>query len=96
MQGEFEPSAFFDIWDRGLKGGGGDTNAGACWQSVLTDVTWSDVSASSFLTALKAAAAAEVASGPDYGVIAKGGKAAAAARRIVVQEQANENGGDPI
>ncbi len=58
MEGQFEASAFFDIWDRGLKGGGGDTNAGAYWQSVLTGVTWSDVSASPFLTALKTKAQA--------------------------------------
>ena len=38
MRGDFEPSAFSDIWDRGLQAGGGDTNAGAYWQSVLTNL----------------------------------------------------------
>ncbi len=56
MRGDFEPSAFTDIWDRGLQQGGGDTNAGACWQSVLTNLDWGDVSGSPFLSALKAAA----------------------------------------
>ena len=57
MQGDFEPCAFFDIWDRGLAGGGGDTNAGACWQSVLSNLKWGDVSGSAFLTELQAMAA---------------------------------------
>ena len=56
MRGEFEPSAFIDIWDRGLGTGGGDTNAGACWQSVLTDLEWGDVTSSPFLSKLKSVA----------------------------------------
>ena len=55
LSGEFEPCAFTDIWDRGLTTGGGDTNAGACWQSVLTNLVWGDVSQSPFLCALKVA-----------------------------------------
>ncbi len=56
MSGDFEASAFYDIWDRGLQAGGGDTNAGAYWQSVLTNLSWGDVSGSAFLTALQSAA----------------------------------------
>jgi hypothetical protein len=57
MQGEFEPAAFMDIWDRatGGSGLGGDNVAGATYQSVLKNLVWSDVSASQFLTALKSA-----------------------------------------
>ncbi|HEY1425558.1 MAG TPA: hypothetical protein VGF50_02695 [Caulobacteraceae bacterium] len=57
LRGDFEPAAFIDIWDRATgQGGGGDTSAGAAYQSVLTNLTWGDVSASPFLTQLKAAA----------------------------------------
>jgi hypothetical protein len=56
MSGQFEPAAFLDIWDRATGGGGGDTIAGAMYQSVLTGLVWGDVSASPFLTQLKAAA----------------------------------------
>jgi len=57
MSGQFEPAAFMDIWDRAIQQGGGDTNASAYYQSVLTNVQWGDVSSSNFLTALKAASA---------------------------------------
>lgn len=54
MSGEFDPAPFADIWDRATgSGGGGDTGAGAMYQSVLTNLKWGDVSASPFLTALK-------------------------------------------
>ena len=56
MRGQFEPAPFLDIWDRATGGGGGDTTAGAMYQSVLTDLVWGDVSASKFLTKLKTAA----------------------------------------
>lgn len=57
MRGEFEPSAFADIWSRALKAPkGSDTNAGACWQSVLTSLEWGDVAGSPFLSKLKSAA----------------------------------------
>ncbi len=62
MRGDFEPSAFTDIWDRGLTPGGGDTNAGAYWQSVLTNLEWGDIDDSPFLSALQAAAAATMLS----------------------------------
>jgi hypothetical protein len=58
MRGQFEPAAFMDIWDRATGGGGGDTTAGAMYQSVLTGLIWGDVSASPFLTALQSASAA--------------------------------------
>jgi hypothetical protein len=56
MRGQFEPAPFLDIWDRATGGGGGDTTAGAMYQSVLTGLVWGDVSASPFLTKLKSAA----------------------------------------
>ena len=57
VRGSFEPAAFMDIWYRAIGGGsGGDMGAAAMYQSVLTDLEWWDVSASPFLTALKAAA----------------------------------------
>ena len=58
MRGDFEPAAFIDIWDRATGRGGGDTNAGAMYQSVLTNLVWGDVSASEFLTKLQQASAA--------------------------------------
>lgn len=58
MKGDFEPAAFMDIWDRATGSGGGDTNAGAMYQSVLTNLAWGDVSASNFLTKLQQEAAA--------------------------------------
>lgn len=56
LRGEFDPAAFTDIWDRASVSDGGDAVAGASYQSVLTDLHWGDVSASAFLTSLKAAA----------------------------------------
>ncbi len=56
LLGDFEPAAFIDIWDRATASAGGDTIAGAMYQSVLGNLQWSDVSSSPFLTALKAAA----------------------------------------
>jgi hypothetical protein len=56
MQGDFDPAAFIDIWDRSTNSAGGDTIAGAMYQSVLTNLTWGDVSGSPFLSALKQAA----------------------------------------
>ncbi|HEY0350222.1 MAG TPA: hypothetical protein VGC60_18955, partial [Pyrinomonadaceae bacterium] len=57
MQGDFEPVAFADIWDRATgSGAGGDIGAGAMYQSVLTNLQWCDVSASPFLIALQQAA----------------------------------------
>lgn len=52
---DFEPAAFIDIWDRSTDSAGGDTIAGAMYQSVLRNLQWSDVSSSPFLTALQAA-----------------------------------------
>lgn len=55
LRGDFEPAAFMDIWGRS-QGGGSDAGAGAMWQSVLTNLEWSNVTGSPFLMALKAAA----------------------------------------
>src|ERR1700722_13587183 len=57
LRGEYEPAAFLDIWDRATgAGSSGDVGAGATYQSVLGILQWGDVSASSFLSALKQAA----------------------------------------
>jgi len=57
MRGDFVPAAFLDIWDRALsEASGGDVDAGAMYQSVLTNLQWADVSDSNFLTALQNAA----------------------------------------
>lgn len=56
LRGDFEPAAFIDIWDRATASAGGDTIAGAMYQSVLSGLVWGDVSSSPFLTQLKAAA----------------------------------------
>jgi hypothetical protein len=58
LQGDYEPAAFSDIWDRAIgASAGGDVDAGAAYQSVLTNLQWGDVSKSKFLTKLKEAAA---------------------------------------
>ncbi|MDQ3510875.1 MAG: hypothetical protein M3414_04145, partial [Pseudomonadota bacterium] len=56
LTGDFDPAAFIDIWDRSTDSAGGDTVAGAMYQSVLDNLQWVDVSGSPFLTALQAAA----------------------------------------
>lgn len=56
LTGDFDPAAFIDIWDRSTDSAGGDTVAGAMYQSVLDNLQWADVSESPFLTALKVAA----------------------------------------
>ena len=62
MSADYEPAAFMDIWDRATGTGGGDTNASASYQSILTNIQWGDVSASDFLTQLKAAASSKLLS----------------------------------
>jgi len=62
MQGDFEPAAFMDIWDRATGSGSGDIGAGAAYQSVLWNLQWGDVSASPFLCALQQAAESGVLS----------------------------------
>jgi hypothetical protein len=58
VRGSFEPAGFMDIWTRSIGAdGGGDNSAAAMYQSVLRDLEWGDVSASPFLTELKAGAA---------------------------------------
>ena len=54
---DYDPAAFIDIWDRATVSSAGDADAGAAYQSVLSNLRWSDVSGSPFLSALKAAAA---------------------------------------
>lgn len=52
MRGAFEPAPFTDIWSRTDSPSAGDADAGACYQSVLTDLEWVDVGDSPFLTQL--------------------------------------------
>ena len=56
LRGDFAPAAFIDIWDRSTDSAGGDTIAGANYQSVLSNLQWGDVSGSPFLSALRQAA----------------------------------------
>lgn len=60
LSGAYKPAAFMDIWNRATGAGsnGGDKVAGAMYQSVLSDLSWGDVSGSAFLSALQAASAA--------------------------------------
>jgi hypothetical protein len=61
MRGEFEPAAFFDLrFERSE--GGGDAGAGSYFQSVLTDVTWGDLSGSPCLQQLRQTSAPGVLS----------------------------------
>jgi hypothetical protein len=62
MQGDFETAAFEDIWDRATGSGGGDNSAGAMYQSLLTNLQWGNVAASSFLTELQQAASDDLLS----------------------------------
>jgi len=55
VRGDFRPAAFTDLWTRATAQGDGDAGSGACWQSVLENVEWGEVSGSPFLSALKAA-----------------------------------------
>src|SRR4051794_5753569 len=55
LRSSFEPAPFTDIWGRAAAPGS-DTNAGSMYQSVLTNLEWGDVSASPFLSDLRAAA----------------------------------------
>lgn len=57
LRGDYDPAAFIDIWDRATVSAGGDADAGAMYQSILTNLQWGDVSGSPFLRALQAAAA---------------------------------------
>jgi hypothetical protein len=54
LRGRFEPAAFSDVWDRATTGGG-DSGAGAMYQSVLSDLHWGDLSGSPFLQELRTA-----------------------------------------
>lgn len=58
MRGNFDPAAFTELWGKIQGGQGGDMAFGAMWQSVVTVTEWGDVSASPFLLALQASAAA--------------------------------------
>ena len=55
VRGQFEPAAFIDIWTR-WPTGKGDSSAGSMFQSVLSGLEWGDLSGSTFLQQLKAAA----------------------------------------
>src|SRR5215212_3631501 len=52
VSGRFEPAPFTDIWSRTQSPSAGDADAGACYQSVLTDLEWGDIGSSPFLTQL--------------------------------------------
>lgn len=54
MRGDFEPAAFYDLWNRAV-GGSGDMALSAFYQSILTRVEWGDLEGSAVLQALKAA-----------------------------------------
>lgn len=54
MRGQFEPAAFINLWQRQVKGARQDQQLGACYQSVLNEVVWADVSGSPLLSALAA------------------------------------------
>src|SRR5262249_1542686 len=58
LRGRFEPAAFLHIWDRAQQPAPGDILAGAEYQSVLTDLEWSDVSKSLVLRELKSTSSA--------------------------------------
>jgi hypothetical protein len=53
--GDFEVSAFSDLWARVQGNVNGDGRFGAFWQSVLTGVTWNDPGTSRLLRELRAA-----------------------------------------
>lgn len=57
VRGRFEPAPFTDIWSRSTSRSGGDTDAGASYQSVLGDLEWGDIASSPFLTRLYESAA---------------------------------------
>ena len=57
FKGLFEAAAFTDIWIRPVKVPRGDGRFSAAYQSVLSGVTWGDVSHSPLLQALQAASA---------------------------------------
>lgn len=56
LRGQYETASFMDIWDRAQSSGGGDTDAGAMYQSTLKDLEWGDIQQSPFLMALQSAA----------------------------------------
>jgi hypothetical protein len=57
LTGEYKPAAFINLWLRQQKGVRMDQQLAACYQSVLEDVTWGNVSSSPLLQALKKATA---------------------------------------
>ena len=40
LRGDYDPAAFIDIWDRATISAGGDADAGAMYQSILTNLQW--------------------------------------------------------
>src|SRR5271165_2703100 len=53
MHGEFNPAAFINLWQRQIEGVRMDQQLAACYQSVLGEVAWHDVSSSPLLTTMK-------------------------------------------
>jgi hypothetical protein len=55
FRGKYQVAAFNDIWIRAVgSGAGGDAPMGACYQSVITSLEWSDTINSKFLKELQA------------------------------------------
>ncbi len=55
LRGQYETASFIDIWDR-ASSGGGDSGAGAMYQSILSELEWGQFDGSPFLTELQQAA----------------------------------------
>lgn len=55
LQGEYRPAAFTNLWQRQKQGVRRDQQLAACYQSVLEEVSWPDVSSSPLIEALKRA-----------------------------------------
>jgi hypothetical protein len=55
LQGEYRPAAFTNLWQRQKTGVRMDQQLAACYQSVLENVTWPDISGTPLLRALQAA-----------------------------------------
>lgn len=55
VKGAFEPAPFSEMWTRPVNPTGGDSSYSGVYQSVLSGVTWGDVSGSPLLQALQAA-----------------------------------------
>jgi len=55
LQGDYRPAAFTNLWQRQQQGVRMDQQLAACYQSVLEEVAWPDLTGSPLLQALRAA-----------------------------------------